>query len=436
MYARGICFKRALRACADVRYLRPMHQEERSISYSKAAPIAALILVVGFACGVYLGKGEGIVKFSPGNVAMPEEVDFSPVWKAWHTIDERFVPAAVATSTKVATTTDEINEKRVWGMIGGLAASLQDPYTFFLPPAENEQFAEDMSGQFEGVGMEIAVRDQVLTVVTPLRGTPAERAGIKAGDKVLKIDDRETRDLDVPSAVKLIRGPKGTKVKLLVVRDGWTEPREIQVTRDVISVPIVTTTKRDDGVFVIAVSQFTANSTDLFRGALREFVESGSHKLILDLRGNPGGYLGAAVDMASWFLPTGKVVVTEDYAGHAQNIVHRSSGYNIFNDNLKMVILVNRGSASASEILADALRHYGVGTMVGTNTFGKGSVQELVTITPDTALKITVARWLGPDGKQIPLSGIVPDVEVAVSEEEAKSGKDPQLDKAVEILNK
>jgi carboxyl-terminal processing protease len=140
--------------------------------------------------------------------------------------------------------------------------------------------------------------------------------------------------------------------------------------------------------------------------------------------------------MARCFLPTGKVVVTEDYAGHAQNIVHRSSGYNVFNSNLKMVILVNRGSASASEILADALRFYGIGTMVGTNSFGKGSVQELVSITSDTALKITVARWLGPDGQQIPITGIIPDIEVKVSEEDVKAGKDPQLDKAIELLNK
>lgn len=407
--------------------------EKRSISYAVAAPIAALILVIGFVGGANFGMRPAVGLTNNAN--MPEGVDFSPVWRAWRVIDERFVPASVATSTAVATSTIDANQERVWGMVQGLAGSLNDPYTFFLPPAENEQFGEDMSGQFEGVGMEIAVRDKVLTVVTPLKGTPAERAGIKSADKILKIDNKDTRDLDVSSAIKLIRGPRGTVVTLTVARDGWTEPREIKVTRDVINVPIVTTTNRDDDVFVIAVSQFTANSTDRFRSALREFVMSGKTKLVLDLRGNPGGYLDAAVDMASWFLPTGKVVVTEDYAGHAENIAHRSSGYNIFNDNLKMVILVDRGSASASEILADALGHYGKGKLVGTNTFGKGSVQELVTITPDTALKITVARWLGPDGQQIPLTGIVPDIEVKITEEDVKAGKDPQMDKAIEVLN-
>jgi carboxyl-terminal processing protease len=292
-----------------------------------------------------------------------------------------------------------------------------------------------MSGRFEGVGMEIAVKDQVLTVVTPLKGTPAEKAGLRSGDLILEIDGDSTQDLDVDAAVKKIRGPKGTVVVLTVSRKGWTETREIEVTRDVINVPIVTTEARADDVFVISVATFTSSAPDLFRGALREFVQSGDTKLILDLRGNPGGYLDAAVDMASWFLPSGAIVVTEDYAGHTSNIVHRSSGYNVFNDHLKMVILVNKGSASASEILADALRHYGIGTLVGTNTFGKGSVQELVTITPETALKLTVARWLGPDGAQIPREGISPDVEVEITDEEFEAGEDPQMDKAAEILN-
>ncbi len=364
----------------------------------------------------------------------PAGVDFSSVWKAWSAIDEKFVPAAVSTSTPVATTTEALNQERVWGMIGGLAASLNDPYTFFLPPVENEQFVSAMSGSFEGVGMEVAVRDKVLTVVSPLKGTPADRAGIKAQDKILKIDSVVTSGMDVGAAVRKIRGPKGTEVLFLIVRASWSEPREIKVVRDVIDVPSVITTMRPDGIFVIQLAAFTSNSPDLFRAALREFIQSDTTKLILDLRGNSGGYLEAAVDVASWFLPTGKIVVSEDYAGHASNVVHRSLGYDIFNENLKMVILIDGGSASASEILAAALRHHGVAMLVGTNTFGKGSVQELVEITPKTALKLTVARWLGPDGIQIPHDGIVPDVKVEVSDEDIKAGKDLQLEKAVNML--
>ena len=391
-----------------------------------------IVLALGFVLG-WIASGDRAGGDSLSGA--PENVDFSPVWKAWRLIDEKFVPAAVATSTRLATSTEEASQERVWGMVQGLAESLHDPYTFFLPPKENEIFAEDISGAFEGVGMEIAVRDQVLTVVSPLKGTPAERAGIKSGDRILEIDGVETRGMDISTAVSQIRGPKGTQVALLVMREGWPAPREMHVMRDVISVPTLISTARPDGIFVIELRSFTANSPELFRKALREFVESGDTRLILDIRGNPGGYLEAAVDMASWFLPAGRIVVTEDYAGHAGNIVHRSRGYDIFNENLRMFILVDRGSASASEILAGALRHYGIAKMIGDKTFGKGSVQELVDITSNTALKLTVARWLGPDEQQIPSDGLAPDIEVKNSEEDVKAGKDPQLEKAVELLS-
>ena len=393
-----------------------------------------ILITVGFALGFTAGAdgAEGGGPLS-GVALPPPDVDFSPVWKAWHVIDEKFAPEATASSS-IATSTEDENQKRVWGMIQGLAESLGDPYTYFLPPVENEQFSEDMSGRFEGVGMEIAVRDQILTVVSPLKGTPAEAAGIESGDKLLKIDGVDTNGMDIETAVKRIRGPRGSEVVLTIVREGWSEPREIKVIRDVINVPLITTSLRPDGVFVIQLASFTANSPQLFRDALRKFVESGSTSLILDLRGNPGGYLEAAVDMGSWFLPSGGLIVEEDYAGDTGSTMHRSRGYNVFNENLKMVILVNRGSASASEILAEALRYYGIAKMVGVNTFGKGSVQELVDITSDTALKITVARWLGPDGKQIPSSGLTPDVLVELTDEDREAGRDPQMEKAAEIL--
>ncbi len=410
----------------------PAMQEGRKIPLSSAIGLGILILAIGIAGGFEIGSARSGVAVR--GVTEPS-VDFSPVWKAWQVIDEKFVPASVASTTKVATTTAGKEQERVWGMIEGLAASLGDPYTYFMPPQEATQFASDMSGLFEGVGMEVAIKDQVLTVVTPLKGTPAEAAGMKAGDRILKIDDVSTQGMEVDAAIKKIRGPKGTQVRLFVAREGWSTPREIKVTRDVINVPIVITKKRDDGVFIISVATFTSNAPDLFRAALREFVESKSTKLVVDLRGNPGGYLDAAVNMASWFLPSGRVVVTEDYAGHAENIVHRSLGYNVFGDDFKMVILVDKGSASASEIFADALRFYGKATLVGTDTFGKGSVQELVDITPETSLKITVARWLGPDGQQIPLTGIKPDINIAVTDEDIKAGKDPQMEKAAAILS-
>lgn len=370
-------------------------------------------------------------------VNAPSEVDFTPVWRAWQAIDDRYVPGHVPTTT--ASTTPVITgfddpQERVWGMVQGLAASLHDPYTVFFPPADAEIFEDDISGAFEGVGMEIAIRNGVLTVVSPLKDTPAYKAGLKAGDFIAEIDGESTENVDVGTAVKRIRGPKGTEVVFGIYREGEPEKLTISVVRDVINIPTIKNEMRDDGVYLIALYNFSAVSSEQFQKALQEFANSGSNKLIVDLRGNPGGYLQAAVEMASWFLPGGKVVVTEDYGDRADSIPHRSLGYDVFNENLKMIILVDKGSASASEILAGALQHYGKAKLVGTNTFGKGSVQELVPITPETSLKITVARWLGPDGTQIPDTGIKPDIEVKPTEEEIDAGKDVQLERAVEEL--
>jgi len=429
----------------EVDSIRPP-QEERTqkLPFDRGVPLSlravaaggVVVLALGFALGLFFGiHREAAGSILGGGSQAPAGVDFSPVWKAWQIINDEFVPVPVASSTPlVASSTASSDQARVWGMIQGLAESLNDPYTYFLPPTENKQFSQDMSGAFTGVGMEIAIKNGVLTVVSPLKGTPADRAGIKAGDQILKIDGDDTHGMGVETAVSHIRGPKGTQVTLTVYRSGWDEPRELKVTRDIINVPTIITTARPDRIFVIQFLTFTANSPDLFRNALREFLKSGDTSLVLDLRGNPGGYLEAAVDAASWFLPSGRVVVTEDYDGHGKNIVHRSLGYDVFNKNLKMVILIDKGSASAAEILAGALRYWGVAQLVGTNTFGKGSVQELVDITPDTSLKITVARWLGPDGVHIPVEGIAPDVNVPFTEADAKAGKDPQLDKAIELL--
>lgn len=412
--------------------------------WSMQALIAGAILFVsaGFAGGYLMGAESrampaAVTQALGLGVQEPAGVDLTPLWYAWQVIDEKFVPPTHGTSTASSTELQiegTPEEKRVWGMIQGLAESLGDPYTFFLPPVEQKQFEEDLSGNFEGVGMEIAVRDGILTVVTPLKGTPAERAGLKPKDLVLKIDGIDTRGMDITTAVNRIRGPKGSEVTLYIAREGWQEPKDVKVVRDVINIPVLESEMRADGIFVISLHNFTSNSPTLFRDALKKFIESGSSRLILDMRGNPGGYLEAAVDMASWFLPAGKIVVTEDYAGNRENVDHRSRGYNIFNENLKMVILVDKGSASASEILAGALKHYGIAQLVGVSTFGKGSVQELVPITENTGLKLTVARWLMPGGDQIPADGIVPDIEVKITDEEAEAGEDPQFDRALELL--
>jgi carboxyl-terminal processing protease len=255
-----------------------------------------------------------------------------------------------------------------------------------------------------------------------------------AGDRIIKIDSKETTNLSIEDAVQLIRGPKGTPVILTVAREGVAEPFDVSVTREVINIPTANTKELPGGIFVIELYSFSAQAPNLFRAALREFISSGNDKLILDLRGNPGGYLEAAIDMASWFLPSSKVVVKEDFGQSGEEKVYRSKGYDIFSDNLKFVILVDGGSASASEILAGALSEHGKATLVGDKTFGKGSVQELVSITAETSLKITIARWLTPNDVSISENGITPDFLVKYTPADREAGRDPQMEKAIEIL--
>ncbi len=388
----------------------------------------AIVFFIGFTYGKSYKTDEEKLASIINKTDTLNNVDFAAFWKAWNVVNEKFIPSN-------STSTDRASDQaRVYGAISGMVSSLNDPYTVFFPPVEAKSFGEQISGQIEGVGMEVGMKDGVLTVVAPVKGTPAYRAGVKPGDKILKIDDTVTNTLNGDSAVKLIRGKKGTAVRLTLYREGIKEPFELSIVRDVINMPTVDTETRGD-VFIIRLYSFSAISPDLFRSALREFMQSGRTKLVLDLRGNPGGYLEAAQDMASWFLPTGKVIVSEDFKDKDKNQVFRSKGYNIFNEKLKFVILIDGGSASASEILAGALREHGVATLVGTQSFGKGSVQELVDITGDTSLKVTIARWLTPNGNSISFKGITPDVVVKLDEEAYKKDKtDTQLNKALEIL--
>lgn len=400
-----------------------------------AAAAAVLVIIAGsFIAGSYVATRRSLAMANSAadilnkDAGRPDSVDFALFWKAWKILDEKYV------ATKVSTTTTD--QDKVWGAIEGLAASYGDPYTVFFPPTETKNFQSEINGNLEGIGVEIDTRDGVITVVTPLKDTPAYKAGIMAGDKILKIDDTITANLTPEQAVSKIRGKKGTSVRLTVLRQDEKLPREITITRDVINVPTIDTELRKDGVFVINLYTFTADSPSLFRNALKEFVMSNSNKLILDLRNNPGGYLDAAVDMASWFLPADKVVVREDAGEHGDDLILKSRGYNIFNKNLKMAIVVDGGSASASEILAGALNEHGVAKLVGAKTYGKGSVQELVSLTPETSLKITIARWLTPNGTSISDHGLTPDVEVKVTQEDLDKNFDAQLEKAAELLNK
>lgn len=359
-------------------------------------------------------------------------VDFASFWKAWSVLNEKYV------ATKAGKPVTD--QDKVWGAIQGLASSLGDPYTTFFPPDENKSFNEQIAGKvnFGGVGMEIGLRDGVITVISPLKGSPSEKAGMRIGDKIIKIEATSTQNMKVDQAVNLIRGPKGTTVHLTIFRDDLKEPKEISIVRDTIVVPVIDTEKRVDGIFVIRLYSFSENSPELFQNAIKEFVNSKSDKLLLDLRGNPGGYLEAAVDMASWFLPAGKVIVQEEFHKEGTDTKkYTSSGKGVANSNLHFAILINGGSASASEILSGALSEHGVAKLIGEKSYGKGSVQELIQITdnPRTSLKVTIARWLTPNGHSISEEGLKPDIEVKMTADDVVAGRDPQLNRAVEYLN-
>ncbi len=391
-------------------------------------------MAIAFSVGLYTGVSEwGGSRAAAqsdlfGTGTQPGSINMGQFWQAWNVLDEHFVQVH-------ASTTLPTDEEKIYGAIAGLTASYGDPYTVFLPPEDAQIFNDDISGSFGGVGMDLAQKEGRVTVVAPLKGSPAEAAGVRSGDVVLAVNGTSTESMSVDQAVKIIRGPKGTTVALTMSRAGVAQPFVVKIVRDTITIPVINAYARGDGVFVIELYSFSQNSAELFRGALRQFFLSGQTKMILDLRGNPGGYLDAAVDMASYFLPVGDVVVTEDYKGKASNIAHRSLGYNVFaNKQLSMAILVDQGSASASEILAGALQQHGVGKLVGQRTFGKGSVQQLVDLGNGAELKITVARWLTPNGTSISDGGLTPDFTATTTAKDVAAGKDPQKDAALSWL--
>ncbi len=386
-----------------------------------------LLVVLAFFSGMYLNRDNRTelekVSLTNKEVTVATVADFAPFWEVWNSINEKY-PEAIKTT----------DQEKIYGAISGLVGSLEDPYSVFFSPEEAKEFEEQISGNFSGIGIEVGIKDKVMTVIAPLKNTPAYRAGLKSGDKILQIDKKNTSDVSIDQAIKLIRGEKGTLITLTILREGDKEPKDIPIIRDTINIPTLDTEIRNDGIFVIKLYSFSANSLTLFRNALIEFSKARTDKLILDLRGNPGGYLHASVDIASWFLPSGKIVVTEDYGKNKNPEIFRSKGYDVFKRKLKLVILIDGGSASASEIVAGALQDHGVAKLVGDKSFGKGSVQELIKVTDDTRLKITVAKWLTPNGNSISEKGLTPDYEVKLTRKDIEEKKDLQLEKAVDLL--
>lgn len=393
-----------------------------------------ILIFTSFSLGLTYGSQNSLEKgfYFKQNNSAPEDLDLESLWKVWYLLEDRYVNGNLTDNDESKTVT---NEEKIWGMIQGLLYSLNDPYTIFLPPEEKKQFEEDIiSGSFGGVGIEIGTRDKQLTVIAPLVGSPAHKVGVMAGDRIIAVDDESTHDWTSDQAVRKIRGEVGTVVKLTVLREDEDERLVFDITRDVINIPVMDTEFLEDDIYLVSLYNFSAQSPSYFRQAAREFLKSGSNKMIIDLRGNAGGFLEASIDISSLFLPAGRTILREAKKDPGQEKVYRSYGYNVFGSDLELVILINGGSASASEIMAGALAEHQVATLIGEQTFGKGSVQELVSITDDTSLKFTIARWLTPNGHSISKEGLEPHIEVEMTREHWEKGEDPQLEAAIEYL--
>lgn len=383
-------------------------------------------IAIGFGGGFIFGKVASI-KDIPGELAELEKIfsnepTFALINEGVDVISKKYVDS------------DEVSRPDlIYGAMQGLMEALGDAYSVFLPPEEAKMFEDDIGGSFEGIGAEIGIREGVLTVISPLKNSPAEQAGLAAGDKILYVDDTETSNLTLEEAVRIIRGKGGTEVVLTVTRADVEEDMKISIIRDTIKIPNIEWEDKGDGIAYISLYHFNEKASSDFDDTISEIFKAGSDKIILDLRNNPGGFLEVAVDIAGWFVAKDAVVVIEDRGEEKENRLYKADGSSLL-AGFPVVVLINKGSASASEILAGALRdHLGV-KLVGETTFGKGSVQELVKLSDSSTIKITVAKWLTPKGISIQDNGLEPDVSIEMTPGIFNEEGDVQLEAAIELL--
>lgn len=383
------------------------------------------LVAVGYAVGTgqstasAVPEGEGEVLNTGENPSwLAEDVDFETFWDVWKLVRQQYVDQPVS------------EKDMYYGALQGMLWSLGDPYSTFFTPQEAEEFDRDLEGTFFGIGAEIGSKDEKIVVIAPLAGTPAERAGVMAGDQIAAIDGVDTAGMTTNDAVERIRGEKGTTVTLTLVREGVAEPFDVAIVRDEIKVDSVTLTMRDDGIAVIEVTVFNEDTMSLFDEYTQQVLESDAKGLVIDLRNNPGGLLDAAIDLAGYWIDDQTVVIEEMNGSRDEFPADGSARLK----DLETVVLVNGGSASASEILAGALQDYKEATVIGEQTFGKGSVQEYHVLPDGSAVKLTIAKWLTPLGRSIDQTGITPDQVVEYTVEDYHADKDPQFDAAIDLL--
>lgn len=351
-------------------------------------------------------------------------IDFKLFWQTWNLLNQEYVDKKALDP-----------QKMYYGAIQGMVASLGDPYTVFLPPQSQKSVKEELGGSFEGVGMELGFnKDNRLVVIAPLKGTPAEKAGIRSGDLILKINGKDSTNTSLPDAVNMIRGPKGTSVSLEIFHEGDQNPTDLSITRDTIVVKSVDsnikTTPAGKKVAYLKISNFGEKTDDEWNSAVSDVLSQNPQGVVLDLRNNPGGFLDDAVYIGSEFISSGNIVLQENGQGERQEYKVSRVGKLL---NLPVVVLINKGSASASEIVAGSLQDHQRATLVGTQSFGKGTIQEAQDLPEDTGIHITTAKWLTPNGHWIHNIGLTPDVKVDAGDDPSK---DPQLDAALQQLDK
>lgn len=328
---------------------------------------------------------------------------------------------------------DQIDlEKMTYGAAAGMVDALGDPYTEFFDPEGAESLQESISGKFEGIGLQIGVREKQLTAIAPIKGTPADKSGIRPGDKIIFIDKKPTSNLSANEAVEIIRGPKGTKVVLTILRDN--NNFDVEIIRDVINVPSVEWEMLDNEIALLGIYHFTNSTGQDFRKAVFEIINSNAKGVIIDLRSNPGGLVNQAIEVAGWLLNRNDLVMIERGRNEIENEYRANGSGSLMN--YPTIILINEGTASASEILAGALKDNRNLLIIGEKSYGKGTVQKLITLSNGLILKVTTAEWLTPNKIVINENGITPDIEIELTLEDYEQEKDPQLEKAIEEIIK
>ncbi len=393
--------------------------------------IAVLLGLVTFAAGFEVGNF-----YSQNNSTTPaEEVDSSilEASEISKNLDIRTFDEVWKTTEKKFIDVEKLNpEDMLYGAMKGVVESLGDPHSEFLNPQESEEFLDSLSGNLTGIGAEVGIRDEILTIVSPLRGSPAEKAGLLPGDKVFKINDEIASDYTLFEAVKKIRGEVGTEVKLTIFRGEEMKSREILITRDFIEIESVVSEVREDGIAIVTIATFSDDTTEEFEKILADLALQNPEGMILDLRFNGGGFLDSAIEVTSKLLESGNVVTIHERGKADQTIA--VSGAALL-PQVPLVVLINEGSASSSEIVAGALQDNARAVLMGEKSFGKGTVQELISNFRDgSTLRITVAKWFTPSGHDVNKEGIEPDFTVEMQLEDYFSDKDPQLDAAIEFL--